>query len=178
MSHFIQALRESKVSGTTISEALERLVNQSPPDDDGERLTSHIEVVRTDAAKRQVFGWAYQTRTKEGEVIEDLKRGWTTTEVLEDAAYDFVLVQRNMGEMHQKEPGKDEYVVRGRLIESFMVTRQKCEALGIPEGTLPDGWWVGFYVDDDDTWARIERGELPDFSVAGIAESVYEEPAK
>jgi len=42
--------------------------------------------------------------------------------------------------------------------------------MGIPEGILPDGMWVGYKVHDADTWKRIKSGELVAFSLGGSAE--------
>ena len=140
----------------------------------------HIDIVRSDVAKRQVFGWAYQTKSATGELIVDRKNATCETAVLEDAAYDYVLACRSMGAEHMKRSGgvvgaPPEYMTFGRLIESFMVTRSKCDAMGIPAGAVPEGWWVGFYVDDDKVWSMVERGEVLDLSIAGTAVSAYED---
>ena len=31
-------------------------------------------------------------------------------------------------------------------------------AMGIPEGTLPVGWWIGFQVTDADVWEKVKDG--------------------
>lgn len=173
MSTFLEALKQSQTSGKSVVEEFLRLKEAKTDSSD---FCSTITIQRSDASKRQIFGWAYQTRTPSGDVIIDLNRGFTDTDILEEGAYDFVLVCRSMGEMHEKEEDGSKFVMRGRLIESMMFTRDKCDALGIPQGLLPEGWWVGFYVDDDATWDAIERGELKDLSVAGIAHSTYMEP--
>ena len=53
----------------------------------------------------------------------------------------------------------------GRMIESMMFTCEKQDALGICLNM--EGWWLGFKVDDPNTWAQIKRGELPEFSIGG-----------
>lgn len=58
----------------------------------------------------------------------------------------------------------------GRLVESMVFTEEKIKALGIPEGTLPIGWWVGFKIDDLSVWEKIESGEYRAFSIGGTAE--------
>ena len=82
---------------------------------------------------------------------------------------------REGGEMHE----------RGGcavLIESMVFTKEKQAALGLPEGTVPEGWWIGFYVTDDDVWEKVKSGEYPMFSIEGeaIREPVEEptEPAE
>ena len=44
-----------------------------------------------------------------------------------------------------------------RLIESAVFTKEKMEAMGIPEGTLPTGWWIGFQVTDADQRRKSSR---------------------
>ena len=56
------------------------------------------------------------------------------------------------------------------LVESVVFTEEKMEAMGIPTGTLPIGWWIGFLVTDDDVWEKVKNGELSMFSIEGEAE--------
>ena len=86
-------------------------------------------------------------------------------EELEQAAYKFVDLYREGGEMH----------IRGgvaRLIESAVFTKEKMEAMGIPEGTLPTGWWIGFQVTDADVWEKVKDGTYSMFSIEGEAKRV------
>lgn len=55
------------------------------------------------------------------------------------------------------------------LIESMVFTPEKCAALGISEGTLPVGWFIGFKVTDEDVWKKVKSGEYPMFSIEGTA---------
>ena len=57
-----------------------------------------------------------------------------------------------------------------RLVESCVFTPDKLTAMGIPEGTIPLGWWVGFYVDDDEAWEKIKNGTYTMFSIEGRGE--------
>jgi len=57
----------------------------------------------------------------------------------------------------------------GKLVESMIFTIEKQEALGIPEGVLPIGWWVGFKISDAETWSDIKSGKLNAFSIGGKA---------
>ena len=41
------------------------------------------------------------------------------------------------------------------MVESCVFTVEKQRAMGIPEGTLPVGWWIGFHISDDDAWERV-----------------------
>ncbi len=58
------------------------------------------------------------------------------------------------------------------LVESVVFTEEKMKAMGIPEGTLPVGWWIGFFVTDDDVWEKVKNGTYPMFSIEGEAERV------
>jgi hypothetical protein len=39
--------------------------------------------------------------------------------------------------------------------------------MGIPAGTVPLGWWVGFRVTDDEVWKAVKDGRYRMFSVHG-----------
>jgi hypothetical protein len=52
-------------------------------------------------------------------------------------------------------------------VESFVSTPEKWEAMEIPEGVLPTGWWVGFHVHDTEVWKGVKEGKYKMFSVHG-----------
>lgn len=58
------------------------------------------------------------------------------------------------------------------LVESVVFTEEKMQAMGIPAGTLPIGWWIGFKVTDEDVWEKVKDGTYPMFSIEGEAERV------
>ena len=58
------------------------------------------------------------------------------------------------------------------MIESMVFTKEKAAALGIPEGTMPEGWWVGFEVTDDEVWKKVKDGTYKMFSIEGTAQRV------
>ncbi len=53
------------------------------------------------------------------------------------------------------------------VVESFVVTLEKREALGLGEG--PEGWIATFRVNDDKVWQNIKAGELPELSLKATA---------
>ena len=59
------------------------------------------------------------------------------------------------------------------LVESVIFTKEKMAAMGIPEGVVPEGWWIGFKVTDDEVWEKVKDGTYPMFSIEG--EAVREE---
>ena len=55
------------------------------------------------------------------------------------------------------------------LVESMVFTKEKQNALGIAEGTIPEGWWIGFKVTDPDVWDKVKDGTYSMFSIEGEA---------
>lgn len=121
-------------------------------------------ISKLDEDKRQVFGWA-SVIEKDGRPIEDLQGDVIALEEAERAAYEFVKKSRKGGDMHRRN-GEDPHHVSD-MIESFLVTPEKIEKMGIPENSLPIGWWVGFQVNDDETWDLVKKQRRTGFSVHG-----------
>ena len=92
----------------------------------------------------------------------DLQGDRVPMKELEKAAYTFVLESRDGGAVHEE--------IVADLVESFMATDEKYEAMGIPKDVIADlnkGWWGGFHVNDDDAWDKIKSGEYGMFSIGG-----------
>lgn len=121
-------------------------------------------IFKTDNDKRLVFGWASVSITVDGEQLEDRQDDMIDPEDLEEAVYDYVLNFRDTGEEHIPTMRK-----KGKLVESCVLTAEKQKAMGIPEGTLPIGWWIGFKIEDDDAWERVKNGTYRMFSIEGKA---------
>lgn len=129
-------------------------------------------ITKIDDDKRLVFGWASISITAEGEQLEDLQHDLIDPEDLEEAAYEFVLNFRDTGELHNPNLRK-----KGKLVESCVFTVEKQKAMGIPEGTLPIGWWIGFKIEDDAAWEKVKSGRYKMFSIEGKANRVPVEKA-
>lgn len=124
------------------------------------------DIVKFDNEKRQVFGWAYVTHDVDGEVVVDKSGEFVDShDEIEKAAYGFVLNSRKGGVEHRRDD--DGVVSKSTLIESVVFTPEKKAALGIPQGAIPDGWWVGYQIHDDDVWSQVRNGQLSSFSVHG-----------
>ena len=121
-------------------------------------------ICKSDDDHRLVFGWASISITADGEQLEDLQNDMIDPEDLEEAVYEYVLNFRDTGEEHIPTMRK-----KGKLVESCVLTAEKQKAMGIPEGTLPVGWWIGFKIEDDDAWARVKDGTYKMFSIEGQA---------
>ena len=119
-------------------------------------------IQKSNDEKMQAFGWASVAITENGETIEDWQGDLLEPEELEKAAYNYVRLYREGGEMH----------IRGGtavLIESIVFTNEKMQAMGIPEGVLPVGWWIGFQVTDQEVWEKVKDGTYSMFSIEGEA---------
>ena len=57
----------------------------------------------------------------------------------------------------------------GLLVESVVFTPDKQEAMGIPAGTIPSGWWIGLKITDNAVWEKVKDGTYNMFSIEGDA---------
>lgn len=122
-------------------------------------------IAKLDDAQQMVFGWASVSQDATGALLEDLQGDIIEPEELEKAVYDFVLDEGTANEMHR---GR----VKGRLVESIMVTPDKLKAMGLAYDTAPKAaWWLGFKLDAD-AYARVKKGDYTMFSIEGESESV------
>lgn len=122
-------------------------------------------IKKSDDEKMQAFGWASVAAEENGETLEDWQGDIVESEELEKTAYEFVNLYREGGEMHER--GGIAY-----LIESVVFTKEKMQAIGIPEGAIPLGWWIGFQITDKDVWEKVKNGTYSMFSIEGEAERV------
>jgi hypothetical protein len=122
------------------------------------------QIVKADEDKHQVFGWASVVEV-DGKPIVDRQGDWITPEEIEKAAYRYVLENRKGGNQHQRDES-DQPLHASSLIESFVITPEKIEKMGLPK-TTPVGWWVGYKVHDDDAWEKVKKGEVTGFSIHG-----------
>ena len=113
-----------------------------------------FQIKKSDDEKMQAFGWANISITADGEVLEDLQHDIIEPEELEQAAYKFV------------------DLINLIAMKFYPLTKEKMEAMGIPEGTLPTGWWIGFQVTDADVWEKVKDGTYSMFSIEGEAKRV------
>lgn len=146
------------------SDMIEKSARNQPekPDD---ILKGRFKIMKSDDEKMLAFGWASVSMRIDGKLIEDWQKDIVEPEELENAAYEYVLLFREGGEMHERGG-------TAVLIESVVFTEEKMQAMGIPAGTLPVGWWIGFKVLDEDVWEKVKDGTYPMFSIEGEAERV------
>lgn len=128
-------------------------------------IKGKFKIMKSDDDKMLAFGWANVSMRINGELIEDWQSDIIEPEELENAAYNYVLFYREGGEMHERGGA-------AILIESVVFTEEKMAAMGIPAGTLPVGWWIGFKVTDEEVWQKVKDGTYPMFSIEGEAERI------
>lgn len=136
-------------------------IGKSEPET-AENDSEEFQIMKSNDDKREVFGWALVAIRKDGQQIVDHQKDVVDPDELEHAAYEYVLNFRDTGELHDKGLRK-----KGKLIESVVLTKEKQAAMGIPAGTVPEGWWVGFKIDDDAAWQGIKSGRYKMFSIEG-----------
>lgn len=150
------------------AKTFEEIMKSSPPTEETaapqKKDGDSFSIFKTDDDKRLVFGWASISVTVDGEQLEDRQKDIIDPEDLEEAAYEYVLNFRDTGEEHISTMRK-----KGKLVESCVFTAEKQKAIGIPEGTLPIGWWIGFKIEDDAAWERVKNGTYRMFSIEGKA---------
>lgn len=149
------------MSALSFTEALQKM-NDNPTED-----KQKFNIYKTDDEKRLVFGWANVAIRVDGEQIQDLQDDLIDPDNLEEIAYDYVLRFRAGGEVHNPDLRN-----KARMVESCVFTKEKMAAMGLPEGILPEAWWIGFYVDDDDAWEKIKSGEYKMFSIEGTGQRI------
>jgi hypothetical protein len=107
-----------------------------------------------------VSGWASVAVNADGTLPFDWQGDIIRPEVLEKAAINFMLNYRESGEMHHGPS-------RGTVVESIVLTKDKQAALGIPEGVVPEGWFITVKIDDADVFNKVKSGQYKMFSIQG-----------
>jgi hypothetical protein len=157
-------LQAANVGGDAV---IGSVLNEKKPKNKVEKSVNDIEIFteisKVDTDKRQIFGWASVTSIN-GQPVIDLQEDILPLDEIEKAAYDFVEKSRVGGNMHQK--GDTGPIHVSDMIESFVVTPEKKKAMGLPDD-FPEGWWTGFKVNDDATWADAKAGKLAGLSIHG-----------
>jgi hypothetical protein len=136
---------------------------------DTPELTWTGQIEKMDTDKRQVFGYCTVTHVN-GEEVIDLQGDYVPLEEIEKAAYTYVVNSRKGGDMHARDGEVPLHT--SDMIESFIVTPDKLEKMGLDRNAIPHGWWVGFQVNDDDQWNKVKTGERTAFSIHGSGRRV------
>lgn len=127
----------------------------------------HVELAKSKTSddKQLVSGWASVSVNADGSLPLDWEDDTIPPSVLEKAAMDFMMDYRDSGVAH------DGGSV-GTVVESMVFTKEKQEAIGIPEGTVPEGWFITVKINDKDVYAKVKDGTYKMFSIQGLCKRV------
>lgn len=126
-----------------------------------------LEVKKIDHEQRKFTGWVAVVSDDAGFPIVDSDDHIIPVMELEKAVHEAFAESGGAGkggDMHTKTGVMD-------VVESFVVTVAKREALGLGKG--PEGWIATFRVNDDELWEQIKSGERPELSMRGEATGVW-----
>lgn len=112
-----------------------------------------------------VSGWANVSVNANGSLPMDWQDDVIMPEVLEKAALNFMKDYRGSGVEHKG-------VSQGVVVESIVFTKEKQEAIGIPPGVVPEGWFITVQVTNPEVFAKVKEGKYKMFSIQGKAKRV------
>jgi hypothetical protein len=122
-------------------------------------LSADGAISKTDEERQMIFGWAYVTHDTEGNVNVDKSGDFIdAVEEIEKSAYDFVLNSRAGDFDHTN-------LKSAEMVESMVFTPEKIEKMGLPAGSVPLGWWIGFHFADKADWEIAKTKKA--FSIHG-----------
>ena len=128
----------------------------------------NAEIRKIDPEQRRFWGWAYISKRADGtQVVDHSGDTISTPEArasFEKAWYGYVRDSGAGDDMHDLRSAS-------RLIEAVHFDKAKAEAMGIPEGSVPEGVWVGFEAEQtpagDQLWERVKNGDRSMISIYG-----------
>lgn len=149
-----KAVEQNRV--VTLSLELDELKKQFVEGFTGQRIGKD-EIAKSDE-QQMVWGWA-SVSTVNGELLTDAQGDECDVTELQKAAHEFMQSSRVGKVMHA---GRR----KGYIADSIVFTKALQDALGIDLGM--EGWFVGYKVEDPETWSRVKKGELRAFSIGGL----------
>jgi hypothetical protein len=129
------------------------------------------EIRKLDEDRQQCFGWCSVVKI-DGKDVVDKQGDIIDIDEVERAAYEYMMSSRAGGDMHRRADDGSVHKV-AEVIESFVVTPEKRDVMGMPDNT-PLGWWIGMHVTDADTWSQVKKGERSGFSIHGVGKRTEE----
>lgn len=110
--------------------------------------------------KLLVSGWANVSVNANGSIPMDWQDDIIPIDVLEKAAIQFMLDYRGSGVDHVGD-------AKGVVVESIVFTKEKQQALGIPEGCVPEGWFITVKLASKELFKAVQDGKYRMFSIQG-----------
>lgn len=124
-----------------------------------------FKVAKANSEAGLVSGWASVAVNADGSLPLDWQDDIIRPEVLEKAAVQFMMDYRDSGVMHEGD-------AKGVVVESIVFTKDKQASLGIPDGILPEGWFITVKVQDPEVFAKVKDGTFKMFSIQGNAKRI------
>lgn len=131
-----------------------------------------VRVAKADRAKQVVYGVVLDP------YVVDTQNDWTPPAEIEQAAHRWLAESRVVGLIHEGKakavpvesymvpyPSEEDYT-RAMRGEPHRAVRTKLGEQEVASGA----WILGVRVDDADTWAKVDAGELDAFSIGGFSE--------
>lgn len=134
-------------------------------DDDNANVSLNFNITKAKEYEGLVSGWANVSVNADGTIPLDWQGDVINPDTLERAAINFMLDYRGSGVMH-------EGVSQGVVVESIVFTKEKQAAIGIPEGCVPEGWFITVKVTNPDVFQEVLSGKYKMFSIQGKAKRV------
>lgn len=124
-----------------------------------------FDITKSNSDEGLVSGWANVAVNADGSLPLDWQDDIIRPEVLEKAAINFMKDYRTSGVMHEGE-------AKGVVVESIVFTKEKQKCIGIPEGSVPEGWFITVKILDPDVFKKVKDGTFKMFSIQGSAKRV------
>lgn len=163
--HELSVYRTDGSSQTIVQRTTTDSYETVPIDSDDIYLSVNFDIYKAREDEQLVSGWANVALDKDGNAPIDWQDDIIAPETLEKAAIQFMMEYRESGEMHKGNS-------KGTVVESIVFTKEKQQAIGIPEGTVPEGWFITVKVHDPDVFAKVKNGTYRMFSIQGTAKRV------
>lgn len=133
--------------------------------DDNIGVSLNFDITKAKEDECLVSGWANVAVNADGSIPLDWQDDIIRPETLEKAAINFMMEYRGSGVMHQGSS-------QGVVVESIVFTKEKQAILGIPEGCVPEGWFITVKVTNPEVFKDVKAGKYRMFSIQGHAKRV------
>jgi 8-oxo-dGTP pyrophosphatase MutT (NUDIX family) len=128
-------------------------------------VTTTFKVAKSNDSEGLVSGWANVAVNADGTIPLDWQGDVISPATLEKAAINFMMEYRDSGVMH-------EGASKGVVVESIVFTKEKQAAIGIPDGIVPEGWFITVKILDPEVFEQVKNGTFKMFSIQGHAKRV------
>lgn len=129
------------------------------------RVDVLFDITKSNSEEGLVSGWANVAVNADGSLPLDWQGDIIRPEVLEKAAIRFMMDYGGSGVMHKGDS-------KGIVVESIVFTKEKQACIGIPAGTVPEGWFITVKVTDPLVFAKVKDGTFKMFSIQGKAKRI------